>query len=153
MVHCDISCWLGCFDWEFHMHHYLEKIYRETEFHSKVYQAFQSSWYPHPYWPLVMIHFSFLLCFTCTFHYFFTPVWSLFELHLPIYIWLSFTFFEAVHLTQSSCSTMMTPSLFLTLSDSLLCINTWEIVSSTLTHSWEYTLSLIHFTLKPYQLA
>ena len=84
--------------------------------------------------------FSFLLCFTCTFHYSFTPVWSLFGLHLPIYICLSFTFFEAVHLTQSSCLTMMTPSLFLTLYDSLLCINTWEIVSSTLTRSWEIYL-------------
>ena len=29
--------------------------------------------------------------------------------------------------------------LFLTLSDSPLCINTWEIVTCTLTYSWEYT--------------
>ena len=54
--------------------------------------------------------FSSYSCFTCTFYYFFTPVWSLYELHLPLYLCFSFTFFEAAHLTQSPYSTMMIPS-------------------------------------------
>ena len=82
--------------------------------------------------------FSFYFCFTCTFLYFFTPVWSLFGLCLAFYMYFSFTLFKAAHLTQSSCSTMMTPFCFLTPSNSLLYINTQEIVVCTLTYSWEY---------------
>ena len=56
--------------------------------------------------------------------------------HLVSYIYFSFTLSsEAAHLTPSSCSTMMIPSLFLP----LCTINTWDVVDCKLTYSWEST--------------
>ena len=99
---------------------------------------------------IVIVMNQYIYCFTCL-HLSFISVSLLFHscsMRLAPYIRSPFILSEAAHLISSSCSTMMTPSLFLP----FYTINTWDVVASKPTYSWEST-SYFSFALKLYQLA